>query len=123
MEAVLITINNDVLNNRLFHANSLLRSRDRLQESLEPEMIGIDFDDQLTHSTGLRFLSPISAFFVCDIKRLAVSPQIGGTKAADFFFSEDPFKFIQVGAVRCAKQNFERYRLTRLTLSSFGFGT
>src|SRR6266496_314148 len=72
-EAVLITIKNDVLNNRLFHANFLLSSRDRLQQSLEPGMRGIDFDDQLAHSTGLCFFSPISAFFVCGPKRVAVS--------------------------------------------------
>ncbi len=114
-EAVLITIKNDVLNNRLFHANSLLSSRNRLQESLEPRMRSIDFDDQLTQSIGLRFISPISAFSVCDLKRIAVSPQMGRTKTANFFFSDCGFDLIQIHAVWHTEPDFECYRLTQFT--------
>ena len=114
-EAVLITIKNDVLNNRLFHANSLLSSRNRLQESLEPGMRSIDFDDQLTQSTGLRFISPISAFSVCDLKRVAVSPQMGRTKTANFFFSNCSLDLIQINTVWHTEPDFECYRLTWFT--------
>ena len=77
-EAVLITIKNDVLDNRFFHANFLLSSRDRLFRARIVLGISSRFKDRLNalgcfHVSPEKQSKPANADFLLDLLEFLVS--------------------------------------------------